>query len=84
DTGIGIQKSKMDSIFEPFQQADNSLQRPFSGLGLGLTVARRMAELVGGSLEIRSTPDVGTTVLMKFPTHASAAASLVGEQRKYG
>lgn len=84
DTGVGIEKSKMDSIFEPFQQGDNSVQRPYAGLGIGLTVARRMADLIGGILEISSEPDVGTTVLMKFPSHASAAAPLIAEQRKYG
>jgi two-component system sensor histidine kinase/response regulator len=84
DTGIGIERSKMESIFEPFHQADNSVQRPFSGLGLGLTVARRMTELIGGTLEVRSAPDVGTTVAMKFPSHAGAAAPLLGNQRKYG
>jgi len=85
DTGIGIEKSKMESIFEPFQQADNSIHRPFSGLGLGLTVARRMAELVGATLEVKSEVDTGTNVVMKFPAQgAESAAVLVSEQRRYG
>jgi len=84
DTGIGIDKSKMESIFEPFQQADNSIQKSFSGLGLGLTVARRMGELIGATLEISSEPNVGTTAVMKFPAHAQAVAPLVLEQRNYG
>ena len=84
DTGIGIEKNKMDSIFEPFQQVDTSSHRSFSGLGLGLTVARRMAELIGGMLEISSEAGKGTRVLMKFPSQASAATSLLTEQRKYG
>ena len=84
DTGIGIAKNKMDSIFEPFQQVDTSSHRSFSGLGLGLTVARRMAELIGGMLEISSEAGKGTRVLMKFPSQASVAASLLTEQRKYG
>ena len=84
DTGIGIEKNKMSSIFEPFQQADGSTQRAFAGLGLGLTVARRMAELVNGKLEITSEPNVGTRVIMKFPRHTSASASRAAEQRKYG
>ena len=83
DTGTGIEESKLDQIFEPFQQADNSTIRSFSGLGLGLTVARRMAELIGGQLAIASTPEVGTQVLMSFPAQASGAAPLVQEQRKY-
>ncbi len=84
DTGVGIEKSKMDSIFEPFQQGDNLAERPHTGLGIGLTVARRMADLIGASLELSSEPGVGTTVLMNVPSHASAAAPLIAEQRKYG
>jgi len=84
DTGIGIEKNKMDSIFEPFQQVDTSSHRSFSGLGLGLTVARRMVELIGGTLEITSEAGMGTRVLMKFPSQAKLAASLVTAQRKYG
>jgi signal transduction histidine kinase len=84
DTGVGIEKNKMDSIFEPFQQVDTSSHRPFSGLGLGLTVARRMAELIGGTLQISSEAGKGTRVLMKFPSQAGVVASLVTEQRKYG
>jgi signal transduction histidine kinase len=84
DTGIGIERNKMDSIFEPFQQVDTSSHRSFSGLGLGLTVARRMVELIGGTLNISSESGKGTRVLMKFPSQVRAAASLVTEQRKYG
>ena len=83
DTGVGIEKNKLDSIFEPFQQADNSVHRPFSGLGLGLTVARRMAEMIGGKLEITSEPNVGTRVVMKFPSQI-ASATAVPQQRNYG
>ena len=84
DTGTGIEESKIDSIFEPFHQADNSIQRAYSGLGLGLTVSRRMAELIGGALEVSSKPNVGTKVTMSFPSQASAAAPVAIEQRKYG
>jgi signal transduction histidine kinase len=86
DTGIGIEKNKMDSIFEPFHQADGSIHRSFSGLGLGLTVARRMAEILGGRLEITSKPNVGTRVVMNFPSHAAAPAAVPVpvEQRRYG
>ncbi|MDP2604392.1 MAG: response regulator [Deltaproteobacteria bacterium] len=84
DTGIGIEKNKLNSIFEPFQQVDSSLQRSFAGLGLGLTVARRMADLIGAKLEITSKPDVGTRVLMKFPSQANGATVVPLEQRKYG
>jgi len=84
DTGIGIEPSKMATIFEPFHQADNSMQRAFSGLGIGLTVAHRMADLVGGKLRITSQPDVGTQVFMSFPSRAAFASPVVADQRKYG
>jgi signal transduction histidine kinase len=82
DTGLGIEQNKLESIFEPFHQIDSSFQRSFSGLGLGLTVARRMAQLIGATIEINSEPRVGTQVLMRFP--AAAASGVAGEQRRYG
>src|SRR3970282_2720119 len=84
DTGIGIEKNKINSLFEPFQQVDGSLHRSFAGLGLGLTVARRVADLIGGKLEITSKPNVGTRVLMKFPSQGSAATAVPLEQRTFG
>jgi signal transduction histidine kinase len=84
DTGIGIEQSKIDSIFEPFHQADNSMQRSFSGLGIGLTVARRMAELIGGKLAVASKPGAGTHVSINFPSQGSAATASANVQRKYG
>lgn len=91
DTGVGIEQSKIDSIFEPFHQADNSIQRSFSGLGIGLTVARRMAELVGGKLAVTSQVGVGTRVVISFPSRPVAATSLSpvapalpAEHRNYG
>ncbi len=84
DTGIGIEKNKVDSIFEPFHQADVSVHRSFSGLGLGLTVARRMAEILGGKLEVTSKPNVGTRVIMRFPSHLGSVTPIAIEQRRYG
>ena len=84
DTGVGIEESKVDSIFEPFHQADTSLQRAYSGLGLGLTVARRMAELIGGKLTVSSKLGVGTRVVMRFPSQTNGTAVSAVEQRKYG
>jgi signal transduction histidine kinase len=91
DTGVGIEQSKIDSIFEPFHQADNSIHRSYSGLGIGLTVARRMAELIGGNLSVTSQPGVGTRVTMSFPSHAvappqltAAAGAPSAEHRNYG
>jgi signal transduction histidine kinase len=84
DTGIGIEESKLDSIFEPFHQTDSSTQRAHSGLGLGLTVARRMADLIGGTVTVNSKPGVGTRVMMRFPSQTSGTAALALHQRNYG
>ncbi len=54
DTGIGIPKEKMDHIFESFTQADSTTTRKFGGTGLGLTIARNLAEMMDGSLEVQS------------------------------
>lgn len=83
DTGIGIEKSKMESIFEPFHQVDSSPQRAFSGIGLGLTVARRMMNLIGGQLDITSEPGIGTQVIMRFPSQAKGIGEIPTEQRRY-
>jgi hypothetical protein len=84
DTGVGIEKSKMALIFEPFQQIDKSAQRSCSGLGLGLTVARRMAHLIGGTVEISSEAGVGTRVTMRFPSQQSRTTTVLAEERRYG
>ncbi len=82
DTGAGSEQSNIESIFEPFHQADNSSQRAFSGLGIGLTVAPTRADLIGGKLSITSQPNIGTQVLMNFPVQAALAAPLAAQQRK--
>lgn len=84
DTGVGIEESKIDSIFEPFHQADSSIQRTHSGLGLGLTVARRMADLIGGQLSVSSKAGVGTSVKMAFPSQQNVDVMLTANQRNYG
>ncbi len=60
DTGIGIPKEKLDYIFHRFSQVDESHNRPFSGLGLGLAVAREQAALLGGALTADSTLGKGS------------------------
>ncbi len=71
DTGIGIPLDRIEGMFQPFQQMDGSFRREFSGMGLGLTVAHRLIDFLGGTLEIRSQPNIGTHVLLSIPYRAA-------------
>jgi signal transduction histidine kinase len=87
DNGAGIEPAKLSTIYEPFHQLDAIGHRPSSGLGLGLAVAKRMAALLGGSLEIKSEPGRGTRATMHFPSQTPSiaqSASVLFEERRCG
>jgi signal transduction histidine kinase/CheY-like chemotaxis protein len=67
DTGIGIAPEAVDHIFQPFTQEDGSISRRYGGTGLGLTISRKLAELMGGTITVESRPGVGSCFALTLP-----------------
>ncbi|HEX2780578.1 MAG TPA: ATP-binding protein [Gemmatimonadaceae bacterium] len=70
DTGIGISDENQARIFEPFWQVDQRATRRVMGTGLGLTVSRRLAQMLGGDVDVESEPGKGSTFTLQLPAEA--------------
>jgi signal transduction histidine kinase len=80
DEGIGFSKDKLDVMFQRFRQLDESQTRQYGGLGLGLSVAQRFVELLGGTMWAESEPGKGSTFWFAVPYRKEPLAQLMGEE----
>lgn len=67
DTGIGMDAATLDKLFKPFEQGDQSINRRFGGTGLGLVITKSLVELMGGTIQVKSQPKLGTTFIIELP-----------------
>jgi signal transduction histidine kinase len=76
DTGVGISADNFEEVFEPFWQAEQSATRKTGGTGLGLSVTRKLARLLGGDVTVSSKVGAGTTFLLTLPMKAPAGETI--------
>jgi signal transduction histidine kinase/FixJ family two-component response regulator len=84
DTGIGIPEDQQETIFEAFNQQEGQREKKFGGTGLGLTITRRMVQMMGGTLTLKSEPNKGSAFTITIPNVVlSELASVVPEIKPY-
>ena len=86
DTGIGIFPKKLDDIFSPFAQGENTTTRIYGGTGLGLTICRKLVKLMGGEIEVESAPGQGSrfSFAVRFPLPSPADAGQENQETAGG
>jgi CheY-like chemotaxis protein len=78
DTGIGIQGDQIDQLFQPFTQADVSINRKYGGTGLGLAISKRLVELLGGTIWVESFGRIGGNPSLDWSSESSTEYSTQG------
>jgi signal transduction histidine kinase/ActR/RegA family two-component response regulator len=82
DTGVGMTAEQLQRVFQPFTQADESMSRRFGGTGLGLTISRRLARLLGGDIAVESMPRRGSTFTVTIDAGSLAGSTMLTECRE--
>jgi signal transduction histidine kinase/ActR/RegA family two-component response regulator len=83
DTGIGMKESEASRIFDPFTQADGSIQREYGGTGLGMSITKNLCELMGGQVRLKTAPNEGSTFALILPIMTLAKELPVKEPKSY-
>jgi PAS domain S-box-containing protein len=79
DSGIGMTPEQIDRLFQPFAQADSSTTRQFGGTGLGLAISKKLAEALGGDIQVKSTPGQGSTFTFTMKAGLPAPVRMLNE-----
>jgi len=79
DSGVGIPADRLQTIFDPFMQSDNSVARTYGGTGLGLSISARIVRLMGGEIEVESSPGQGARFRFSLPLQTATALAGIDE-----